>query len=710
MRFRLASVRAITLLVTFILLAGAAFAQTTPRPARKGRKMKVKIESSPQQAAIYLDDKVYGIVGYTPYTGTLVQGKYKVIIELQGFRASEQEVTFSAKTKGVNVTLEKIPVVSIQANDPNVNGAQVFIDGQPQGTAPLPIETTPGRHLVELKKPGFDNFQEWVQVMAGDRVTMSPLLKAQLVVGDAAIDVDTPDAEIWVDGKPVPQKSPAILSLSEGRHYVEAKKGGATTGAWVDVKGGARAQVSLKLAGSGKGSVRVVANIPGAEVWLDGAPRGPAPLDLTDVASGVHLVEVRAKGYANKEERVTVVNGQNVVLKVDLGISGPAAKVRIVSPQPGAQVFVDGADLGKSPVETELAAGDHFVVVEAEGIPKFERKITVESGKDMVVTAEAKAVGGLRFLANVEGAEVVVDGEIVGRTPLVKQDIPVGDHVITIRAEGYADDERPMKVEPGKLLLVNAELAKRQTGPSADEVGEIRRGLTSFGARTMPPGRFSADLGAGYPYFLEGRATVGVLEQEALGLDVGVQFRSLLTTWEFMLIGRTRLFQSGPFAFGAFAAAGGGGGFNGRNEFTFQGGGLASITFQNLVTVTGRLYFDVWSDRLCGTPERRDSDNIPNDGPTVCTTEASAEQLSRAAEVLDKDVSGPLDLQSRDTGVRGYISLAVEAALMPHLGVYGIFEGPPFQGERAAYTDVFNAQMLEKDQGYVFHGGVTAKF
>lgn len=693
-----------------LLLAGAVAAQTTPRPARKGRKMKVKIESSPQQAAIYLDDKAYGIFGYTPWSGSLVQGKYKVIIELQGFRSYEQEVTFSAKTKGVSVTLEKIPVISIQANDPNVNGASVFIDGQPQGTAPLPIETTPGRHLVELKKQGFDNFQEWVQVMAGDRVTMSPLLKAQLVVGDAAIDVDTPDAELWVDGKPVPQKSPALLSLSEGRHYVEAKKGGATTGAWVDVKGGARAQVSLKLAGAGKGSVRVVANIPGAEVWLDGAPRGAAPLDLADIAAGVHLVEVRAKGYANKEERVTVVNGQNIVVKMDLGLAGPAANIKIVSPLPGAQVFIDGADAGKVPIETQLSAGEHFIVVEAQGMPKFERKIVVEAGKDQTITADPKPVGGLRFLANVEGAEVVIDGELVGRTPLVKQDVPIGDHIVTVRAEGYGDYEMPVKVEGGKLFIVNAELAKRATGPSAEEVGEIRRGLTSFGARTMPPGRFSADLGAGYPYFLEGRATVGVLEQEALGLDVGVSFRSLLTTWEFLLIGRTRLFQSGPFAFGAFAAAGGGGGFNGRNEFTFQGGGLASITFQNLVTVTGRLYLDVWSDRLCGEPERRDADGIPNDGPEVCTAMATPEQYERAAEVLDKDITGPGDLQSRDTGARAYISLAVEASLMPHLGVYGIFEGPPFQGERAAYTDVFNAQMLEKDQGYVFHAGVTAKF
>ena len=34
-----------------------------PRPARSGHKMRVKIDSAPQQAAVYVDSKQYGIEG-----------------------------------------------------------------------------------------------------------------------------------------------------------------------------------------------------------------------------------------------------------------------------------------------------------------------------------------------------------------------------------------------------------------------------------------------------------------------------------------------------------------------------------------------------------------------------------------------------------------------------------------------------------------------
>src|SRR5215468_11922970 len=63
----------VALAVVSGLAPGGALAQTQPRPPVKGR-YKVKIDSSPQQAAVYWDSspdqqpKQYGIAGYTPIT------------------------------------------------------------------------------------------------------------------------------------------------------------------------------------------------------------------------------------------------------------------------------------------------------------------------------------------------------------------------------------------------------------------------------------------------------------------------------------------------------------------------------------------------------------------------------------------------------------------------------------------------------------------
>src|SRR5262245_66156551 len=68
-----------------------AGAQSQPRPAFKGR-YKLKIDSSPQQAAVYWDaspagqPKAYGIAGYTPITIKVPKGQVKIVLELSGFK------------------------------------------------------------------------------------------------------------------------------------------------------------------------------------------------------------------------------------------------------------------------------------------------------------------------------------------------------------------------------------------------------------------------------------------------------------------------------------------------------------------------------------------------------------------------------------------------------------------------------------------------
>ena len=71
-------------------------AQARPRPEwSRGHRLRVKIDSSPQQAAIYIDSRDYGIQGYTPSELKLPRGTYRIILELTGFKPEEQILTIS---------------------------------------------------------------------------------------------------------------------------------------------------------------------------------------------------------------------------------------------------------------------------------------------------------------------------------------------------------------------------------------------------------------------------------------------------------------------------------------------------------------------------------------------------------------------------------------------------------------------------------------
>src|SRR5690606_28851164 len=110
-----------------------------------------------------------GAIGVTPFTGTLATGTYPVIIELAGYQPASRSFKV-ARLRAVQelfvplVKLPDPPKIDVRADaDKNLYGAQVFLDGQPKGAAPIVLTTTPGRHLLEIKKDGFEPLSSWIE-------------------------------------------------------------------------------------------------------------------------------------------------------------------------------------------------------------------------------------------------------------------------------------------------------------------------------------------------------------------------------------------------------------------------------------------------------------------------------------------------------------------------------------------------------------------
>ncbi|MGB5546176.1 MAG: PEGA domain-containing protein, partial [Polyangiales bacterium] len=63
-------------------------------------------------------------------------------------------------------------VIVITASDDSSSGAAIRIDGVPSGNVPLRKTLTPGRHLVQVGKRGFTTFSKWVDLVAGQVMTI----------------------------------------------------------------------------------------------------------------------------------------------------------------------------------------------------------------------------------------------------------------------------------------------------------------------------------------------------------------------------------------------------------------------------------------------------------------------------------------------------------------------------------------------------------
>jgi hypothetical protein len=127
------------------------------------------------------------------------------------------------------------------------------------------------------------------------------------------VAVSEPGATVLVDGLEVGVSPLAdAVRLRAGSHVIEARKEGFVEAReTVQTAAGEQRQVSLALQPRvvAPTRLRVTAGAPEAAVFVDGAPAGPAPVEL-DATPGAHEVRVEAPGHAATTIVATVVEGR----------------------------------------------------------------------------------------------------------------------------------------------------------------------------------------------------------------------------------------------------------------------------------------------------------------------------------------------------------------------------------------------------------------
>jgi PEGA domain len=472
-------------------------------------------------------------------------------------------------------------------------------------------------------------------------------------------------------------------------------------------------------AASGNGSLRVISNEPDVEVYIDGEDKGKAPVSMNDIRPGEHIIGGRKKGFKPQEQTVRVESNQNAIVSFRMEVAPPDrphAGLKVQSTIPNAEVFLDGSSLGRAPVDrNDLDPGKHYVSVHRDGFSDFKREIMLVENQAVTLVADLSASGSLRILSTPEGAEVRLDGELIGRTPVV-HDASAGDHVVEFRLKGFFDHKETMKAEGGREKVFSVDMKLIPTGPSPEQIAKRRTQMSSFGARVNPVGGVTVDLGVGYPWYLSTRVMVGALGPKSLngydvgGLDVGIGIQTMFDITDFSLRARYQIINVGPFAVGAEGDIGGGTGVNGRGSFFADGDVIATLAFADIATVSAYGKLSLWSDTFCPPMNQLQygatADSYCGYPPANDTT-------------LEQSVFGTSDpTQSANSlsGHRFYVgfegsafldrltSLFFQFEFVPLTQNYGLTPRPEFEGK-------FNQALVGSgDSNFYFTGGVTLKF
>jgi hypothetical protein len=139
-----------------------------------------------------------------------------------------------------------------------------------------------------------------------------------------------------------------------------------------------------------------VTGVDGARVLIDGEERATSPVAAPlDVGPGVHNIEVRADGYTTARQRVSVAAGATESATFTLESTEPAqATIRVDTGSIPARVFVDGVEVGTTPLDFPVAAGIYPIRVEAEGFGSMTRTAEVAPGAVETVAFELVAEAG----------------------------------------------------------------------------------------------------------------------------------------------------------------------------------------------------------------------------------------------------------------------------------------------------------------------------
>jgi hypothetical protein len=571
-------------------IAGVVLLGLTALASRASAQVPVNIESTPSGAQVFLDTASGAPVCTTPCrTVRIAGGAHTLIFRLDRHAEAQAQVMIRTRRETFRATLNPLSSLAVTSSNEATVGAAVRVDGVPVGNVPYSANVAPGRHLVQVGREGYVTFSQWVDLAPAQGLQLPVVLEREAPqTGSLLVAADVSGAEVRIDGEPqVRGTTPTFIeNLSPGPHAVELRAPGLPARTeTVTIQTGQRAvlNVTLRPAAPQGGTLRVIANAQGARISIDGELAGEAPATRTNLAPGEHIVEATAEGYERLMQTVTVEAGAQRVVSLELRAQAlPPGRIVVSANVGTARVTIDGQERGQAPVVVENAPGGaHAIVVVAQGYEDFRTTCELRPGQNCTIDAQLEPVGTpVLVTANVEGAELVVDGRPRGPTPY-EGNLPVGQHQIEVRAAGHApyvaQIDLAASAERRAIVATLRNVADEEQAQTRAESAQRRllerRTAMITAAGPLPPELFVIGLSLGWPHLAEMRLGVGLTDY----LEAGFTVRSMFgRTTEFE--GRVELSRRFAPQIAAGVAARLGGGIGPTYEGTCPEGAATCTT------------------------------------------------------------------------------------------------------------------------------------
>ena len=379
----------------------------------------------------------------------------------------------------------------------NVNGASVSFNGEYKGTisggsltVPVYITGTPYTSF-SVSKEGYTPYDGALSMPAeGEtRTYYAPLnpIPTQTTpppvrYGSISVESSPAGADIYFDGNYRGRAPLTITDVWPGTYPISAEMTGYRTyTTTTSVSSDMRSSVFCALTPMDTaGSLYVISSPADTGVTLDGLYKGKTPITLSNLAADTHILQLDSPGYYDWKSSVEVPAGGTKTISATLNpMPGSSTRWIYVSSSPGgASVTLDGSSAGQTPASGSLklntvSVGDHTVTLALSGYKSYSSRTSVLSNTVTEVSAvlvpegTSSGKGAMAVSSNPSGADIFVDNNFVGISPLTTDEIAAGNHQVTFKMDGYEDYSTNALVNAGTTSSVSAALLPVTPAPKS---------------------------------------------------------------------------------------------------------------------------------------------------------------------------------------------------------------------------------------------------
>lgn len=353
-------------------IIGGMVALTKKVTAYEGNGLIIEMTAKPQ-TRFYLHHDKYG-------------DSNEVMVDLEG-----------NKEYFLDAQLDLLLSVAVASNE---KGADVYLDGAYKGATGenymLTIEdVTPGEHKITIKQ-GAAVAEQVVNVSSGNisfRIEVNAQTsRPQYVV----FNVKPQNAMVFIDNKPITTNTSGIAStvLQNGTYAWRVMANGYHEQSGTFTISGAKVVKNVELVADA--AMVTISAGEGAEIWVNNELKGKSPW-RGQLLSGTYIFEARKAGHRTTTLSQTITSEraeQSYTLEVPIPIIGT---VNVTSEPAMADVYVDGKNIGQTPLFADLLVGNHNLEIRHQGYNSTTQTVMVTEGNTAAVNVYLTKGDGVKI-------------------------------------------------------------------------------------------------------------------------------------------------------------------------------------------------------------------------------------------------------------------------------------------------------------------------